>query len=88
MEAEEREKWEGLGTPMTSGGHKVDVEGAAPDYKYGRNKPESEFLTSLAEYSWSCERTSRVLPGGRALNDEVIHMIGVPGPSPFFALFR
>ena len=25
--------------------------GAVPDYKYGRNKPESEFLTGQAEYS-------------------------------------
>ena len=40
---------------MTSGGHEVDtrwtyVGGAVPDYKYGRNKPESEFLTGQAEY--------------------------------------
>ena len=25
--------------------------GAMPDYKYGRNKTESEFLTGQAEYS-------------------------------------
>ena len=40
---------------MTSGGREVDVGGAVPDYKYGRNKPESEFLTGQAEYSRSCE---------------------------------
>jgi len=40
---------------MTSGGHEVDVGGVVPDYKYRRNKPESEFLTGQAEYSWSCE---------------------------------
>ena len=36
---------------MTSGGREVDVGGAVPDYKYGHNKPESEFLTGQAEYS-------------------------------------
>ena len=36
---------------MTSGGRKVDVGGTVPDYKYGCNKPESEFLTGQAEYS-------------------------------------
>ena len=40
---------------MMSGGREVDVggggEGAVPDYMYGRNKPESEFLTVQAEYS-------------------------------------
>ena len=43
---------------MTSGGREVDVGGgggAVPDYKYGRNKLESEFLTGVAEYSQSCE---------------------------------
>ena len=33
------------------GGPEVDIWGAVPDYKYGRNKPESEFLTGQAEYS-------------------------------------
>ena len=53
---------EGLGTPgntyhvndvrWTRGGHRwTYVGGAVPDYKYGRNKPESEFLTGQAEYS-------------------------------------
>ena len=41
---------------MTSGGRKVDVGGVVPDYKYVRNKTESEFLTGQAEYSRSCER--------------------------------
>ena len=39
---------------MTSGGCEVDVGGGVPDYKYRRNKPESEFLTVQAEYSRSC----------------------------------
>ena len=34
-----------------SSGHEVDVGVVVPDYKYGRNKPESEFLTGQAEYS-------------------------------------
>ena len=33
-----------------------DVGGAVPNYKYVRNKPESEFLTGQEEHSWSCER--------------------------------
>ena len=39
---------------MTSGGWEMNVcggGGAVPDYKYGRNAPESDFLTSQAEYS-------------------------------------
>ena len=48
---------------MMSGGHEKDVGVVVPDCKYGRNKPESEFLTGQAE--------SGVLPGGRALDDEV-----------------
>ena len=35
--------------------------GAVPDFKYGRNKPESEFLTGQAEYSQSCERLGSCL---------------------------
>ena len=38
-------------TLMTSGGRKVEVGRAVPDYKYVRHKPESELLTSQAEYS-------------------------------------
>lgn len=37
------------------GGHKGEGGGAVPDYKYVNKKLESEFLTSLAEYSQSCE---------------------------------
>ena len=38
---------------MTSGGRKVDVGGGGgvPDYKYGYNKPDSDFLTDQVEYS-------------------------------------
>ena len=103
---------EGLGTPitwMTSGGQEVDVGGMVPDYKYGRNKPESEFLTGQAEYSWSCERLVSCLMVERSMMKsstlfhivecgpyppmstlrppDIIHVIGVPRPSPFFALF-
>ena len=46
---------------MTSGGREVDVGGAVPDFKYGRNKPKSEFLTSQAEYSRFCERLGSCL---------------------------
>ena len=28
----------------------MDIGGMVPDYKYGHNKPESEFLTGQAEY--------------------------------------
>ena len=46
MEAEERQKtmkaWEL--TLITWRGHKVDIEGAVPDYKYMCNKPEGKFL--------------------------------------------
>ena len=36
---------------MTSGGREVDMgEVGVPDYKYVRNKPESEFITGQAEY--------------------------------------
>ena len=38
---------------MTSGGRKVNVWRAMPDYKY-MYLPGSEFLTGQAEYSWSC----------------------------------
>ena len=41
-----------------------------PDFKYGHNKPESEFLTGQAEYSQSCERLGS-WPGDRVLDDEV-----------------
>ena len=40
---------------MKSGGHKVDVGGAVPDYKYVHNKPESKFVTGQVEYLRSCE---------------------------------
>ena len=46
---------------MMPGGHKVDVRGVVPDYKYRRNIPESEFLISQAEYSQSCERLGSCL---------------------------
>ena len=47
---------------MTFGGCEVDVGGAVPDYRYGRNIiPESDFLTGQAEYSWSCERLGSCL---------------------------
>ena len=61
---------EGLGTlitGMTSGGREVDVGRAVPDYKYGRNKPESEFLTGQAEYSRSCERLESCLAIERSM---------------------
>ena len=45
---------------MASGGHEVDV-GAVPDYKYVHNKPESEFLTGIVEYSPSCEHLGSCL---------------------------
>ena len=93
---------------MTSGGREVDVGGAVPDYKYGCNKPESEFLTGQAEYSRSCERLGSCLviersmmksstlflnadpslPTSTSRPPDVIHVIGVPRPSPFFTLFR
>jgi len=54
-EAEEREKRGRPGNTYhvndvrwTRGGRRG---GAVPNYKYGRNKPESEFLTGQAEYS-------------------------------------
>ena len=83
--------------------------GAVPDYKYGHNKPESEFLTVQAEHSQSCEclesclaiecsmmesstlfhdlnaDLSPLMSTSRPL--DVIHMIDVSRPSPFFALF-
>ena len=47
-------KWGRLGNTYhvndvrwTRGGRR----GVVPDYKYGRNKPESEFLTGQAEHS-------------------------------------
>ena len=52
---------------MTSGGREVDVGGAVPDYKYGRNKPQSEFLTGEAEYSRSCERLGSCLAIERSM---------------------
>ena len=99
---------------MMSGGRKVDVGGVVPhvpNYKYGLNKPESEFLTSQAEYSWSCKCLGSCLAVERLMTKsstlfhvyssadpspptstlrppDVIHVIGVPRPSPFFALFR
>ena len=48
---------------MTSGGHKVDLGGAVPNYKY---VPESEFLPVKRN-----TRTSQVLPSDGALNDKV-----------------
>ena len=38
-----------------------------PNYKYGRNKPESEFLTVQAEYSESCERLGSCLVTERSM---------------------
>ena len=55
---------------MTSGGREVDMGGgggAVPDYKYGRNKPESEFLTGQAEYSLSRERLGPCLAVERSM---------------------
>ena len=55
MEAEEHEKRGMLrniyhvnDVRWTRGGRRW---GVVPDYKYGCNKPESEFLTGQAEYS-------------------------------------
>ena len=36
---------------MMSGGHKVDVRGVIPNYKYVRNKPQSGLLYWSTEYS-------------------------------------
>ena len=92
----------------------MDVGGVVPhvpDYKHGLNKPESEFLTSQAEYSWSCKCLGSCLVVERSMmkssmlfhvyssagpsppmstshSPDVIHVIGVPRPSLFFALFR
>ena len=52
---------------MMSGGREVDVGGVVPDYKYGHNKPESEFLTGQAEYSWSYERLGSCLAVERSM---------------------
>ena len=39
----------------------MNKEGAVPNYKYVRNKLESEFPTGQAEYSQSCERMGSCL---------------------------
>ena len=93
---------------MTSGGREVDVGGEVPNFKYGRNKPESEFLTGQAEYSRSCECLGSCLamersmmksstlfhvfdggplpPTSTSRPPDIIHVIGVPRPSPGFFL--
>ena len=35
--------------------------GAVPDYKYGRNTPESNFLAGQVEYLQSCEHLGSCL---------------------------
>ena len=40
---------------------------AAVDYKYGHNKPESEFLTGQLEYSWSYVRLGSCLAVERSM---------------------
>ena len=57
-------------------------------------KPESEFLTSQAEYCWSCGHNSNVhvlfecgppnSPTSTSHPPDVIHIISVFTPSPFF----
>ena len=76
--------WEHLYiTWMTSGGHKVDVGGAVPDYKYRRNKPETEFLTCQAEYSWSCERLGFCLVVERSMmKSSTLFQYSSADPSP------
>ena len=53
---------------MTSGGREVDMGGGAvPNYKYGCNKPESEFLTSQAALLLLCiilNANRRTINGG------------------------
>ena len=44
---------------MKSGGRKVDVERAVPNYKYVHNKTDSEFLTGQAEYCDVCGLAQR-----------------------------
>ena len=87
---------------MMSGGREVDVGGAVPDYKYRCNISESDFLTGQVEYSLPCEHLGSCLVieclmmkfstlfdyGPLPRPPDVIHMIGVPRPSPFFSPFR
>ena len=82
----------------TQGGQAVG--GAVPNYKYTCNKPESEFLTCQAEYQRSCKHLGSCLLTGCSMmkssmsfkcgtlpqyQPDVIHVISVPRPSPFFA---
>ena len=68
---------------MTSDGYEADVGGGVPDYKYGHNKPESEFLTVQVEYSQSCERLGSCLVTERSLmkSSMLFHVFGC-GPLP------
>ena len=87
-EAEECEKRARLGTSvtwMTSGGHKVDVgEG-------GRGPCSNNVLDFIIEHSNNSQdhRRSwdRQYSTSTSCPPDVIHVIGVPRPFPFFALF-
>ena len=68
---------------MTSGGREVDVGGAVPDYKYVRNKSESEFLTGQAEYSRSCECLGSCLVTERSMmKSSMLFHVFECGPIP------
>ena len=54
-----------------------------PDYKYGRNKTESEFLTGQAEYSWSYERLGSCLAVERSMmKSSMLFHVFECGPLP------
>ena len=69
----------------------VNVGGEVPDYKYGCNKPESEFLTGQTKYlwsgqtkySWSCECLGSCLAVERSMvkSSKLFHVFSV-NPSP------
>ena len=52
----------------------MDVGGTVPDYKYMRNKLESEFLAGQVEYS-SCERLESCLAMERSMKSSTLSCV-------------
>ena len=82
---------EGLRAPITRCGHEVDVEEAIHNYKYMHDKPESKL--SISWTCGSCQVTEHsMMKPGTIFNNlspiyttlDIIHVISVPRPSPFY----